>query len=276
VCTLTFAASLKADAWDARLSPAVPAAFQARAMRAWAHLYARLPQATTLITTDDLWSLAEPPPDSTPAPDGFAIASLAVSSTPDRALHFALMHVLSARGGRVIFDLLHAKRDVQPVHPSRARGSPCLCLAVYDRPSARQQLEHLCAPLLVELRQLISAASDAHATVELQWIAAAARPRPLEPSARRCDTALATPPRSWVAAPLPVATDKDPVNAPPVRRAASLRTAAEMSVAEMSVVETGLRLQRLRESVPCLGTKVEGAVLVPMPRRVLSSPCACA
>ena len=121
---------------------------QARVARAFSSLHARLhahlatsaasralaggstaPVAAPHITADDLWNLCDADGERLGPPEGFAIAKL-VASSADRCLQFSLQHVLKARAGRLVFDLIYAKRDVLPVElPSAAAEEGTYCLA---------------------------------------------------------------------------------------------------------------------------------------------------
>ena len=179
---LRFAASLTATQWAARLGPAsVPVAFQARLATAFSSLHSRLASSRasddcdSVLTVDGLWALAELPVGVGGPPPGFAVAKLIAqgSGSADSApLAFALDHVLRARTGRILFDLLHSRREVVPLEAPFDSAEGALVLAVYDRPSAVQELDRLCVPLLAELRQMAATAA-ADATIALKWTRAA-------------------------------------------------------------------------------------------------------
>jgi len=262
VRVLSAAASLTAKHWDRQLSPAnVPVAFQARLAQAFASLHARLPARQ--LTADDLWTLSEPPPGAAGAPADFAVARL-VARAADRSLQFALEHVLRARIGHAIFDLLYGKRDVIPVDSA---DEAVVCLAVYDRPSARMQLERVCAPLLEELRMMVAGATS-DATVELRWVSAVPQPPSRPPS-------VVSQPLPTIAAAalslLPARTAFEPV--------ASVASPSPVRRAPSHDAELGRRLCRLQATMRRLGldgdeppASLRSLPTSLPPRRVKSSP----
>jgi len=197
VDTLRFSGALSSEGWTARLGRSVPLPFRHRLSRALQALCSHLPPpaapSARPLTSDDLWALAvSAAADGAPAPSGFVVAQL-VARSSDPIMQFQLHHIVNARVGRVLYDLLHAGRDVVPVRSAASsdelEGGGVTGVAVYDRPTARQQLERVCAPVLAELSEL-ARGSDAPARIELQWTpispataceATEPRPRPRPP-----------------------------------------------------------------------------------------------
>lgn len=173
--TINYAADLDASAWDRRLAPAVPPLYRQRVAQAFRELNSRAPASP--LNTDSLWALAVPAFPPTPPP-GFITAQLVARST-DVRLQFKLSHVLHARAGRATLTLLTAGRDIAPL-PLINGDETTVRLAVYERQSARMQLEAAFEPALTELRLLAADMADASdATIEFTWL----RPVPKPPSA---------------------------------------------------------------------------------------------